>query len=611
MRWRAFAAAALVMAGLAGCLDDGTSTADTDASPPPVAGQVEIGGTANLTATAVPEGEYDFEGPFSRVLEPGTLKIKAAERVVVASDIDGADILMGLHLPQTDEKVPVLLFASPYFGFTLGTNDVTDRGGSFGSLVENFVPHGYAVVGLAIRGTGGAGGCNDLMGPQETADIDQAVTWLGTQPWSNGNVAMTGVSYDGSTPWAAATTGNPHLKSIIPISGVPDMHSLLYRNGSSESRGPLVLNLLYYGGNIAAGTATPQQQVERAICPDAIIGVGLSGIAGVVGTDPTGWWQERNRKPHVEANYQGSVYSIQGLQDWNVDPSQVIPWVDELERQGFVVKQLLGQWNHAWPDSVNTADPDWATKRADWKQALLLWMDQELKGLAVDTGAPVQVQDDLGRWRNEANYPPRDAEWRTYHLTSDGALADEAGAASSIILLPNLAGAPLASNDRDDPLPIADHADFVLAAGDKGLLIAGLPRVHLTVTPTGPGGYMAAYLYDSDPVAGTDRRIGWTSMNLAFAAGGTERSEVVPGVPLKVMLEVQPMDSVIPAGHYLKLRVWVFTDGDRLPTLPPNGASLEIGHAMESTLSIPVIQRGPTVYFEPPMPGAGTPDDGR
>ncbi|HWL65024.1 MAG TPA: CocE/NonD family hydrolase, partial [Actinomycetota bacterium] len=52
-------------------------------------------------------------------------------------------------------------------------------------LTENFIPHGYAVAFLAIRGTADSGGCMNLMGSGERADIDQAITWLGDQGWSN------------------------------------------------------------------------------------------------------------------------------------------------------------------------------------------------------------------------------------------------------------------------------------------------------------------------------------------------------------------------------------------------------------------------------------------
>ena len=60
----------------------------------------------------------------------------------------------------------------------------------------------------------------------EQRGIDAAVTWLGTQSWSNGNVGIIGKSYDVSTPWRA-TFGNPHLATIVPMSGLIGVHELM------------------------------------------------------------------------------------------------------------------------------------------------------------------------------------------------------------------------------------------------------------------------------------------------------------------------------------------------------------------------------------------------
>jgi predicted acyl esterase len=613
-------AAALCLPLLAGCLDESAGGAGAPAALLP--GVSNVGGSDKLVTSVFP-GKYNLTGPYSRVLEPGALEILPAQEIRVPSALDGEDILMGLHRPDTGEKVPVFVFASPYFGFTMGTNDVTDRVGAFGNLVENFVPHGYAVVGLAVRGTGNSGGCNDLMGPKETADLDQAITWLGTQEWSNGNVAMTGVSYDGSTPWAVASTGNPHLKTIVPISGVPDMYGLMYRNGSAESRGPFLLNLLYYGGNIAVGTMEPQRAPIRAACPEAIAGTGMAGVAGVTGNDPSGFWQERNRKPGVEANYQGSVFSVQGLQDWNVDPSQVVPWVDQLESKGLRTKQLLGQWGHSWPDSIQTEETRQAGRleafRADYQEILLRWLDQELKGEQVDTGAPVQVRDSLGRWRNEEHFPPHDTTWTTYHL-GGSLLLPEPGPRESAILVPQ-AGPGIPPNPPSGAdLAVRSAARFVLGPVAEETLVVGLPKVHVTVTPQGPGGYLGAYLYDVAPEDGDEcgagRRLGWTTMNLAFHDGGTTRREVLPGETVRAMMEIQPMDGVVEKGHALALCIWVFTETSgteagpvtapadvqmRTPTLPPAPITLEMGGDIESTLILPTVVRGPEVYFTPPV----------
>ncbi|GIT11767.1 MAG: hypothetical protein CM1200mP32_12600 [Methanobacteriota archaeon] len=55
------------------------------------------------------------------------------------------------------------------------------------------------------------------MGNAEKLGFDPAVSWLGSQNWSNGKVAMFGKSYDGSTPWQAAMFGNDYLATIVPI----------------------------------------------------------------------------------------------------------------------------------------------------------------------------------------------------------------------------------------------------------------------------------------------------------------------------------------------------------------------------------------------------------
>ncbi len=585
---------------LAGCLSE---------TPAPV-DDVAVAPTLIEFDEPVPEGEYDFTGPYSRPLTEGALAILEPFRVDLPSALDGENIEMAVWLPDGEGPFPVILFSSPYFfakdgagaqtGFNAivtGTRTVDNPGGSVQAMIDAFVPHGYAFVTHAVRGTAGSTGCNDLMGPKELADIDQAVTFIGEAEWSSGAIAMTGVSYDGSTPWSAATFGNPYLKTIIPISGVPDMYGLMYRNGSSEMRGPLVLNALYIGIGIGSGPMSGLDYAERIACPDALAGLGLSGVAGVTGNDPTGYWQERNKKDAVAANYQGSIFSIQGMQDWNVDPSQVVPWVDELEAQGLKTKQLLGQWGHAWPDGIGEDGERADMYRADYKEILLRWLDSELKGLEVETGPAVQVMDNQGRWRNELHYPPHDTTWTNLYLNDDFVLSEEPNGNSFVVLTPN-PGA-LGFNAGFLAQPLESYVDFTMGPVEEETLVVGLPKVHVQVTPHGPGGYLAAYLYDRAPDGGLTR-LGWTTMNLAFADGSTERTEVVPGMPLDVKMEIQPMDGVVPAGHELVLRMWVFTDGDRLPTIPPNGVNLELGEV--SVLKLPTVERGPEYYFEAPQP---------
>ncbi|MGH2652257.1 MAG: hypothetical protein ACRDHK_13725, partial [Actinomycetota bacterium] len=60
--------------------------------------------------------------------------------------------------------------------------------------------------------------------------------------------------------------------------------------------------------------------------------------------------------------------------------------------------------------------------------------------------------------------------------------------------------------------------------------------------------------------------------------------------------------AVVPAGHQLVLRVWINTPEDRTATLPPSAITLNWGGSAKSILELPLIERGPETYFQPPMP---------
>ena len=261
---------------------------------------------------------------------------------------------------------------------------------------------------------------------------------------------------------------------------------------------------------------------------------------------------------------------------------------------GLPVKTLIGQWEHTYPDT-SSAFPQ--SKRWDWAEILLHWFDYWLKGINTDLGPAAQIQDNQDKWRNEAIWPPRDATWTTLHLGSGGQLRDEPGPAGSVRLAPALVDA---EQLRSAPAPIQMWEDFAWGPFDHDVIISGLPRVHVTVTPQGPGGYVGAELLDLKRTP--DPRIGWTSMNLRYYKGGDQPQTVTPGQPIVAMMEIQPMDAVLPAGHTLALRIWVNTHSDRIPSVPPTVVDLSWGGSTKSIVELPIIERSPDVYFAPPMP---------
>jgi putative CocE/NonD family hydrolase len=490
--------------------------------------------------------------------------MRPQEIVHLASNRDGVTIEIGIVRPAvpTGSRVPVIVNASPYLHAmsTLNLRECRPE------LVENFVPQGYAVALVAVRGSGDSGGCMDLFGPAERADLDQAVTWLGTQPWSSGAVGMIGKSYEGGTPWEVASYGNPHLRTIVPVSGVVDVFSLLFGGGATDVRAPGVLNGIYYAESIGSYLPgrQPRHTLEVITCPTYVAGMAAAAFSTRTRQpDPLGYWAARRYEEAIEARYRGSVLLVHGLQDWNVNPGQAYPWIGRLEAQGVYVKHVLGQWGHAYPDEAFGN-----SNRPDWSDMLLAWFDRWLRGEHVDTGPRVEVQDARGRWRAETAWPPA-GENLTFWLAPKNRLAREAPAqrGSAIVALDpthlSIALGDVGVPELDVVCAQPLCSSYASARLGAPMRVAGRPEVELTVRPAGPEGQVSAWLYAED-----DRgraRIGWGQVDLRFPNDDEERHNVRPGEPLRVRIALEPLDAVVPAGGRLVLAISEGTAHNRLP----------------------------------------------
>ena len=98
--------------------------------------------------------------------------------------------------------------------------------------LERMLHHGYAILVVERPGTGASFG---VMDPSFEVGADQAneiLDWIASQDWSDGNIGMFGDSWQAMIQFAAASTGNPHLKAIFPISSSLDSYSAVnYRGG--------------------------------------------------------------------------------------------------------------------------------------------------------------------------------------------------------------------------------------------------------------------------------------------------------------------------------------------------------------------------------------------
>jgi X-Pro dipeptidyl-peptidase len=570
-------------------------------------GAAAQGGPAGLgSCSALSESVVSEKGDFGRLPD---------EVVEIPSKLDGRPLQIGVVRPDgpAGYRAPVIVLASPYLQVDLKEIELAECNPF---LVENFVQHGYAVAFVPTRGTANTDGCANLFGRVERSDLDDALTWLGTRPWSNGSVAMHGLSYDGSTPWAAAATGNPYLKTILPASGVNQIFDLVFGAGTYDWRWWLFVPGYYH--YYAAGFNNPLysgRDADRTVnsvttCPDA--DAGLQATAESFATaeyDSRGYWAERDLRPLVERNYRGSVLLIQGLTDWNVRPAHTIPWTVSLQRRGTYVRQLLGQWGHALPD-MSGIEPH---ARWDFADIALAWFDYWLKGKQnAGLGPGVEVEDSSGRWRREESWPPPNAQ--TLYLTSDGKLADGPGSGQATALLGpdsrsryyyTADGAPTSNTGDEVRLPAAvDELCATCAVfrtrATRELRISGLPELSLEVTPTAGTGHVTAFLYRKD--AQGLHRLGFGETDLRFPRGenrsDAEAAAITPGAPLQVRIEFEPLEAVVPSGQELLLVVGQ-GHSSQAPSRPPAPVRLRYGSGV-GTLDLALVDPPADSFFTPP-----------
>ncbi|MGQ0536416.1 MAG: CocE/NonD family hydrolase, partial [Methanobacteriota archaeon] len=437
---RGLAALLAVTPVLAGCVGGGSDLSDAG-----LAG--DDGGATRFSSTSIFPGDYAIGGPYSKVLSKGPFAALPHEVVSLPSPVDGSPLAIGIARPEAPvgSKVPIIAMISPYLA-TFG-EDLRASGELRAlpvQLIEEFVPHGYAVALIAVRGYAGSPGCIDGQGNVDAADFDAAITHLATQAWANGNVGTIGISYEGGTQWTLASTGNPHVKTIVPMSGYPNIFDVVVRNGTPSAALVARSTIFQVGVKALTRATEPASGAVPTAAEQACLAESghLPAVAHTLATserDPGGYFNERDHRDAVFADYKGSVLLVQGLRDDAIYPHSVFPFANRLADSGVPMKMMLGQWRHTEPDNLTL--PPWyvdadtmtgerlnPTPRWDWAEILLHWFDFWLKGdTTVDLGPSVQVADSSGGWRNEEDWPPADASPSTFFLTPEGTIAPEPG----------------------------------------------------------------------------------------------------------------------------------------------------------------------------------------
>jgi putative CocE/NonD family hydrolase len=149
---------------------------------------------------------------------------------------DGCRLAIDVYLPQdAPALVPTMLILTPYYRrFALAADAPagTEPTPNIARWRDLFVSRSYAVVAVDVRGTGASFGTRDsFRSPREREDYAAIADWITEQPWSDGTIGATGISYVGAACDFLASTGHPAVRAIAPLFAVWDTYADHYYPG--------------------------------------------------------------------------------------------------------------------------------------------------------------------------------------------------------------------------------------------------------------------------------------------------------------------------------------------------------------------------------------------
>jgi len=527
---------------------------------------------------------------------------------------------------QTDTeglKVPVVYVTSPYFAGTSGIDKTffwnpehelnatppvrknpppikhqSRRPVISRSHLNEWVPRGYAVVHSCSPGTGLSQGCPTVGGQNESLAPKAVIDWLCgrakgftsldgdeqvTADWCTGKVGMTGTSYNGTLPLAAATTGVDGLEAIIPIAPNTSYYHYYRSHGLVRHPGGYMgedIDVLY--DFIHSGEPDNREHCDCEV-RDKEMADNMDRITG----DYNEFWAGRDYLNQLD-KLKAPVLMAHAFNDWNVMPEHSVRIYQALKEKGVPVQCFFHQGGHGGPPPMKQMNR---------------WFTRYLHG--VENG----VEDDPKAWvvrekakRSEptpyGDYPNPDAQPVELFPTSPrpnvygkGALAlkrfefsGEPGEGKHTFTDDvSLTGAQLAQAATDNRLL------FVTPELKEPVHLSGTPSLSIKVASSKPAANLSVWVVSlpwKKRGRITDNIItrGWADPQNHKSL--TESEPLKPGKFYSLNFDLQPDDQIIPAGQQIGLMIF---SSDRDFTLwPEPGTELTVDLDATS-LQLPVV----------------------
>ena len=159
----------------------------------------------------------------------------SAYGIVVERDVevpmrDGARLRADIFRPDDGRRFPAIMNLGPYQKDKVWVppDNLEEKPNPWMNWEtvnpEWWVPRGYAAIRVDGRGSGKSPGQCEPWSLAESIDFYDAIEWAAAQPWCNGNVGLSGISYFAINQWFVANHQPPSLKAIIPWEGFADLY---------------------------------------------------------------------------------------------------------------------------------------------------------------------------------------------------------------------------------------------------------------------------------------------------------------------------------------------------------------------------------------------------
>jgi uncharacterized protein len=562
---------------------------------------------------------------------------------------DGVEIAADVYLPRDlapGARLPAVLRQTRYYR-RMAFRAPFDRliPDPYLGMIRRFVAAGYAWVAIDVRGTGASFGTRQLeWSPDEIRDAAEVMDWIVAQPWSDGQVAAVGISYEGTSAEMAATTRHPALKAVSPRFSHFDAYTDIgFPGGIWMSK----FGEAWPRANHALDSGHPEEVLGRA-------GRLLGPRVAPVDDDPSGARVAAAIRDHA-ANYDLSAITARLVYRDDASDSLLaaesispypraadieatgIPvygfsgWYDAGNTRGAVSRYLtlenpgsrltLGPWPHAGLAYKSPGSPPRRTG-FDHVGELLRFLDHHLKVIDAGFSAEPPVHyytTGEERWHASADWPPP-AEVVAHFFGESGGLSREAPASTCHDVYRVDPGVGAGENARWDSmykLSVADYPDR--AEADRKLLtytsppleadveVTGHPVARLFVESTATDGQFFVYLED----VSADGRVGYVGEGLLrgihrkvsdeppyqtpvpyHSCLRADAQPLVPGEVAELVIDLLPISHLFQKGHRIRIAL-AGADRDHCEPLPGPAPTLKVyrGGDRASRVDLPVVSR--------------------